>query len=175
MPEKNWKILIVDGDDFLRDINADVFRQAKFEVLEASDGEEGLELALQHLPDVVLTGIDMPRVTGFEMVKKFQQHPRTDKIPFFIFSHFGHEADRATALSLGARGFLVKGMVKPAEIIRQVTNLLIGQTLRVAVNTEILDGQILSSKLGKNIRPILELTAEPEKGENIYRAKLLSE
>lgn len=174
MPEKSWKILIVDDDDFLRDINADVFRQAKFEVLEARDGEEGYELAAQYLPDLILTGINMPNLTGFEMMQKLKQNPQTGTIPFFIFSHSGREGDNATALSLGAKGFFTKGMVTPVEIVRQVTNLLTGQTFRVAVNTEILDGQILASKLGQNTRPILELTPEPEKGENIYRAKLLS-
>lgn len=63
-------ILIIDDDDYLRRLYVEVFRQAGFQVIDAKDGAEGLAMTHLHKPDIIFTGIMMPNLTGFEMMRK---------------------------------------------------------------------------------------------------------
>ena len=56
------KVLLVDDNAEVRSLYADIFRQAEFDVREANDGLEGLEMANQIVPDIILSGIIMPRM-----------------------------------------------------------------------------------------------------------------
>src|SRR3989344_9674384 len=96
--ENNKKILIVDDDDFLLGVYAKNFRDERFEVLTAHDGEEALEIInAGNIPDVIFTGITMPKMTGFELVAKLQADPKLANIPVAINSHRGRPEDEKLA------------------------------------------------------------------------------
>lgn len=69
------KILIVEDEPFLRKIMVETFQQAGFEVLEAADGEAGLNLALAQQPDVTLLDILMPKMDGITVLRRMRQNP----------------------------------------------------------------------------------------------------
>ena len=75
-------ILIVDDEKYLRNLYVEVFTQAGFTVFSVQDGAEGLKLALEHRPDIIFTGIMMPHLTGFQMIRdKAESPPFRDLLP----------------------------------------------------------------------------------------------
>lgn len=114
------KILIVDDDVFTRDMYVDVFRKSGYEVLEASDGIEGVDMATRTLPDAIFTGIVMPRMDGFTLVETLRKSVMTSKIPIFMSSHLGREEDRERAKSLGVKEFIVRDFTTPAEVVNLI-------------------------------------------------------
>lgn len=125
MPAKKTRILIVDDDVDAREVYRDVFQSANFEVLTAEDGVEGLDLATKELPDVIFTGIIMPRMDGFSLVEALKKNAPTSNIPVLIFSHMGREEDRAKAMKLGARDFIVRGMMPPNEVVARINAIFL--------------------------------------------------
>lgn len=118
------RILIVDDDEESVRLLRSAFEEGGFEVISAFDGLEGLDLATKHLPDVIVTGIIMPRMTGFEMIRNLQNNVATAKIPILVYSHLGREGDRVEAEKLGVKDFFIRGLVTPHEIIERVNRVI---------------------------------------------------
>ena len=123
MPDNNYKILIVDDDDAIRETYVQIFKQKKAEVISAKDGVEGLDLATKEIPDVILTGIIMPRMDGFQLIKALRENVQTAGIPVAILSHLGREDDRKKADELGIVNFIIQGSVTPNELVDRVKGL----------------------------------------------------
>src|SRR3989344_4166420 len=133
MSQVNHKILIVDDDDFSRSILVNTFKMANFDVLEAKDGLEGLNTTVKEKPQIVITGISMPNMNGFELLKILKGNVETSSIPVFLFSHLGREEDRQKGEELGARAFLVKGIVSPKEMVDLIKGTLEGTSYQVEI------------------------------------------
>ena len=127
------KILIVDDDDSIRNIYVHKFQEEKFEVGVAKDGEEAWNLLEGgFVPNIVFTGILMPKMGGFDLVRKMRTDPRFTIIPIVIFSHRGREEDKEEAIWLGVNDFLVQGVVSLAETVRRI-NFILGEGLIYAL------------------------------------------
>lgn len=113
------RILIVDDDEEGNRLLRTVFENSGFEAMSAFDGLEGLYLATKHLPQVILTGIVMPRMSGLDMVRSLKQNIATAKIPILVYSHLGRQQDKEEAEKLGVREFIVRGLVPPNEIVER--------------------------------------------------------
>ncbi len=175
--ENNKKILIVDDDDFLLGVYAKNFRDEGFEVLTAHDGEEAWEIITGgNVPDVVFTGIIMPRMTGFELIAKMQADPNLAKIPVAINSHRGRPEDEKLAKQMAVDDFIVQGLTTPVEAVRRVKLLLgIQNIYKVAIVPNKNDARALINFLNKQQDAIcdpagdeeifLEIEPEAEKGE----------
>ena len=82
------KILLVDDDPQALEIYRHKFQEDSFEVVTAVDGQDALDkIKAGFIPDVIFTGILMPRLTGFELVKKIREDEKLAKIPIAISSH----------------------------------------------------------------------------------------
>lgn len=149
MENKKRKILLVDDDVPTREMYAEVFKNAEFEVIEASDGLEGLDMAIKESPDVIFTGIIMPKMDGFQMMEAMKKNVATADIPVLISSHMGKEEDRQKANLLGARYFVVRGFSTPKEVVENVNSLFLGgNEYRLEVDEYSMDAQKLSRDLG---------------------------
>lgn len=149
MENKKIKILIVDDDIELRNMYVEIFQNANFEVIDASDGVEGLDRATRELPDVIFTGIVMPRMDGFSMVEALKKTVMTSSIPVVISSHMGREEDRLKANELGVRDFIVRGTTRPIEVIERINSLFAeaGSEYKLEFNPYACDGQKLAKDL----------------------------
>lgn len=121
-------ILIVDDDEDSRHFYREVFKKAGFSVLVAADGLEGLDVAMRERPDLIFTGIIMPRMDGFELIKNLRTNVGTTDIPVIMFSHLGREEDKRRAQDLGVRDFIVKSIVPPNEVVSRINLIVGGQT-----------------------------------------------
>lgn len=125
MENKKLKILIVDDDRNLLELYAEIFQNSNFDVLQAGDGLEGLDIATKSLPDVIFTGIVMPRMDGFSMIEALQKTVMTSSIPVVISSHMGREEDKTRATALGVKDFIIRDTTRPIEVVERINSLFI--------------------------------------------------
>jgi CheY-like chemotaxis protein len=116
-------VLIVDDDPFIRKLVATTLEDvAGFELLEAADGNEALEIAAGSSPQLVFLDIDMPRVSGYEACRRLRARPGTARATIVMLTAaVGEEAERE-AEEAGADLFLTKPF-SPLELLRLVHEL----------------------------------------------------
>ena len=102
MPDTKPRILIVDDEPDLLTVLRFGLEAAGFEVLQASDGEQALALARQHLPDLMILDLMLPRMDGYKVCRALKIDERYRRIPIFILSARSGETDRRLAVELGA-------------------------------------------------------------------------
>jgi CheY-like chemotaxis protein len=144
------KVLLVDDDISTREMYAEIFKNSDFEVAQAGDGLEGLDMATKNLPDVIFTGIVMPRMDGFSMMQELNKNVATCKIPVVISSHLGREEDRQRANTLGAKDFIVRDLTPPNVVVEKIKTLFVGGDYLIDFNPYNLDAQKLARELGLN-------------------------
>jgi len=146
MEDKKIKILIVDDDQTVRETYADIFRQEGFEVSEAEDGLDGLDKATKENPDIIFTGIIMPRMDGFALKEALAKNVNTSNVPVIMLSHMGREEDRVKAQELGVKDFIVQGMVMPKQVVDRIRNIFGSVKYRIKFSVNELD----TSKLAQD-------------------------
>jgi len=114
------KILIIEDDKFLRELIVRKLSQENFDVVEASDGEDGIKKVKETILDLLLLDLILPGIDGFEVLSKIKEEPATASIPVIILSNLGQREDIERGLKLGAVDYLVKAHFTPNEIIEKV-------------------------------------------------------
>ncbi len=94
-----------------------------YQLWEASNGLEGLALARAHRPDLILTDMGMPRMSGWEMVPLLKQDPELRDIPVVAITAFAMMGDREKALAVGCDGYISKP-IDTRRIGQQVAEFL---------------------------------------------------
>lgn len=118
------KVLIIEDEPALRDIYSTKLKIDGFEVLEAADGVEGFEAAIQHSPAIVLLDVVLPIKDGFEVLKDLKANPKTREIPVIILSNLGQGYEVKRGMALGASTFLTKANLTPVQIVEEVRKVL---------------------------------------------------
>lgn len=97
------KILFIEGHSTLRDVLAQLLDLASgYELAIASNGLEGIEKARTWQPDLILMGLRLPVVDGFEAIKVLRSHPTTVDIPIIVLSAWASAKHKERALAAGA-------------------------------------------------------------------------
>ncbi len=123
--DKNAKtILIVEDELPFRQIYRDILRLDGFNVIEAEDGAEGLEMVKQHKPDLVLLYIVLPKLSGFDVLNTIKKTPALEQIPVIVYSIINNKAEIDRAIKLGANDFTIKGQTPAFEVLNKVRKLL---------------------------------------------------
>jgi DNA-binding response OmpR family regulator len=105
---KKPKVLIIDDSPTIRRIVQSVFEHEGFEVSFASDGGEGVRLALMNLPNIVLLDIMMEGLHGFEVCKMLRANSSLNRTAIIIMSGRSYKPDIDMAMALGADSYVVK-------------------------------------------------------------------
>jgi DNA-binding response OmpR family regulator len=148
MKKQPFRILVVDDEEEVRAVYADVFREGGFEVDEARDGLEALEAVDREKPDLIFTGIMMPRMDGFTLVENLRKNVATMNIPVVFSSHLGRREDETRARELGAKDFVVKGTTGMREVVGRVKRILEMNEYFLDINPTSLDARLLARDLG---------------------------
>src|SRR5579863_6481198 len=117
-------ILIVEDQQGFRRIYHDVLTSDGYEVLEAQDGEEGWQMVKSHKPHLVLLDLGLPKIDGFEVLKRIREDAETKAIPVIIFSVLGEQKDVKKGLEMGANDYTVKGFYTPRQILSKIKSLM---------------------------------------------------
>ncbi len=118
------KILFIEDGVALQKTLGDVLRKENYEVISALNGEIGLRMALSQKPDLVLLDLILPKMDGFEVLKKLREDPETKEIPIIILTNLQRMEDVDKALELGATAYLIKTQYKLKEVIEKVKKVL---------------------------------------------------
>jgi CRP-like cAMP-binding protein len=105
---KKKKILIIEDNEDIRESSVEILKLAGYEVLEADNGKIGVELAQQHLPDMVLCDIMMPELDGYGVLYLLSKHRETANIPFIFLTAKAERADMRKGMEMGADDYLTK-------------------------------------------------------------------
>ena len=101
-------ILVVEDNDKNRKLVRDVLAHQGYRLLEAESGEDGVRLALEHRPALVLMDIHLPGITGIDALRQLRADPATRAIPVIAVTASAMTADRATIVAAGFDGYQSK-------------------------------------------------------------------
>jgi pilus assembly protein CpaE len=117
------KILIVDDDlDTLRLVGLMLQRQG-YQISAATNGQQGLEKALDEQPDLILLDVMMPDIDGYEVTRRLRQNPATAETPILMFTAKAQLDDKVVGFEVGANDYLTKP-THPSELQARVKTLL---------------------------------------------------
>jgi two-component system, sensor histidine kinase and response regulator len=182
------KILIIDDEEWLREMMQLALRQKGFEVLEAENGEKGIETARRDLPDLILCDVNMEKVDGYLTLSSLRGEPRTASIPFILMTGLADQAGMRHGMELGADDYLPKpftiealyaavdARLKKVTVVRQEAerkladlreniSMMLPHELRTPLNGILAYGEILTSDAAT--LPVEEIA---EMGQVIYQS-----
>jgi len=116
------RILIADDDDFIRDILKNILEEF-YEVQEASDGQEALDMIRKHNPSLVILDNKMPRKTGIEVCREIREDPLFLHLPIIMLTGKGELQDKVEGLETGTDDYIVKPF-EPEELLARVRMVL---------------------------------------------------
>ena len=120
------RILIVDDSPTELYSLRSTLEKRGYQVLTAENGADGIALAVEELPDLVLMDIVMPGLNGFQATRQLTKDPKTEHIPVIIITTKDQETDRVWGRRQGARGYMVKP-VKEDQLVDTIEKVLSGQ------------------------------------------------
>ena len=118
------KILLVEDDQSLREIYSIRLTAEGYEIVSAGDGEEALALAVKERPDLVLSDVMMPKISGFDMLDILRSTPETKDIKVIMMTALSSEDQRQRGENLGADRYLVKSQVGIEDVVNTVHEVL---------------------------------------------------
>lgn len=123
--EKKHSILLVDDDSFLLDMYATKFNEQGFVVHTATNAEEALTLLKEGLaPTVIALDVVMPAMNGLELLEEIKKQKLAPASIVVMLSNQGGQSEIDTALSLGAKGYIVKASAVPSEVYQKIMQFL---------------------------------------------------
>lgn len=122
------KILLVEDDKNLREIYGVRLLAEGYDIVSAGDGEEALAMAIKERPQLIVSDVMMPKISGFDMLDILRSTTETKDIKVIIMTALSSEEQRTRGESLGADKYLVKSQVGIEDVVRAVHEVL-GDTL----------------------------------------------
>ncbi len=113
------KILVIDDDAKMRRQIAQLLAAEGYATVEAANGREGVALATQEKPTLIVCDITMPEMNGHRVLQTLRENAATAAVPFIFLTGWGEREDLRAGMNLGADDYLVKP-VEPAELIAAV-------------------------------------------------------
>lgn len=101
-------ILVIEDEAQIKSDIIKTLELCNYEVFGADNGKEGLQKALEHIPDLIVSDIMMPEMNGYELLTELQKYKETDSIPFLFLSAKSEKADIREGMKLGADDFITK-------------------------------------------------------------------
>lgn len=102
------KILIVEDSPSELELMSHYLQDSGYNVIKAAGAKEAMEKAVLENPDVIVTDVVMPEMSGFELCRYLKKNPITEKVPIVICSSKNLEIDRLWAMKQGANAYITK-------------------------------------------------------------------
>jgi DNA-binding response OmpR family regulator len=126
MPQTTPKprILVVEDDEFLNRMYVAKLEHEQFDVLSASDGETGLQLAVTERPNIILLDLLLPKRDGYSVLAELKRRPEMHRTPVIVLTNLSQQEQVQKCMSLGAADCLIKAHFTPSEVVQKVRQLL---------------------------------------------------
>jgi two-component system sensor histidine kinase and response regulator WspE len=123
-PTRAKRVLVVDDSITVREVERQLLRHAGYDVEVAVDGVDGLNAVRAGGFDLVVTDVDMPRMTGLQLVQAVRADARLKDLPVVIVSYKERDEDRSRGLEVGANAYLTKSSFHDNRFVRTVEDLI---------------------------------------------------
>jgi len=143
-------ILVIDDERDLIDLVRYNLEKEGFEVIAATDGQSGLEVASKHAPDLVVLDLMMPGFDGLQVCQRLRADPRTARMPVIMLTAKATEADRIVGLELGADDYITKPF-SPREVVARVKAVLRRVTAQHEQPAVVRSGELQIDLLGHEV------------------------
>src|SRR5437868_3658642 len=151
------KLMLVEDDNNLREIYEARLQAEGYEIVTAKDGEEALVVAKAEKPDLIISDVMMPKISGFEMLDILRNTDGLKDVKVIMLTALGQSDDQQRAGRLGADRYLVKSQVTLEDIVK-VTHELLGDSSPEA-STPTADATAAATAAPSTPAPVT--TAEP--------------
>ncbi|OGD23325.1 hypothetical protein A2Z10_01370 [Candidatus Azambacteria bacterium RBG_16_47_10] len=118
------KIVFIEDERTLQKMLGEALEAAGFSVASANDGETGLALVLQEMPDLVLLDLILPKMDGFSVLQTLKGDEKTKDIPVMVLTNLETAEDVEKVITLGATTYLVKANYDLPDIVEKVREVL---------------------------------------------------
>jgi two-component system cell cycle response regulator DivK len=116
-------ILYVEDNEPNRMIVRDLLKRTTYSLIEAYDGEAGVTMALERLPDLILMDIQLPKISGLEAIRRLRAEPATVATPIIAITSFALSGDDQKAKEAGATAYLAKPY-SPFDLLKLIRKIL---------------------------------------------------
>src|SRR5215469_255490 len=163
------KILVIDDEEWLREMVHMALEQKGYEVVEAENGAGGVEVARKEVPDLILCDVNMEKMDGYQTLSSMRNEPLTASIPFILMTGLADHAGMRHGMELGADDYLPKpftidalygavdARLKKLQTVRQEAekkladlrdniSLMLPHELRTPLNGILAYGEILAAE-----------------------------
>ena len=120
------KILLVDDEPHIVIMVENRIKQAGYEIITASDGQQGLEKARKEKPDLIILDVMLPKLDGYKVCRMLKFDEKYKHIPIIMFTARAQEADRKMGEEVGADGYITKPF-EPQVLLAKIKELLAGK------------------------------------------------
>jgi twitching motility two-component system response regulator PilH len=117
------RVLIVDDSPSQLLMLKRIVENLGHEVISAEDGQQGVEMAKKHIPDLILMDVVMPNLNGFQATRTIAREKSTSHIPVILVTTKDQETDRVWGLRQGAKGYITKP-INEAKLIKAINDYL---------------------------------------------------
>ncbi|MBA3923751.1 MAG: response regulator [Nostocaceae cyanobacterium] len=117
-------ILIVEDSPSEMALISYYLQESGYNVIKATGAKEGLEKALAQKPDVIVTDVVMPGMSGFELCRHLKKNPETEKVPIVICSSKNQEIDRLWGMRQGADAYVTKPFTRE-QLLRAIKSVAV--------------------------------------------------
>lgn len=118
------KVMVVEDDSALREIYSIRITAEGYNVVSAGDGEEALAMAVREKPDLILSDVMMPKISGFDMLDILRTTPETANIKVIMMTALSSDDQRQRGERLGADRYLVKSQVGIEDVVNAIHDIL---------------------------------------------------
>lgn len=129
------KIMLVEDDNSLREIYSIRLTAEGYTIVSAGDGEEALAVAVRERPDLIISDVMMPKISGFDMLDILRSTPETKDIKVIMMTALSSEDQRVRGENLGADRYLVKSQVGIEDVVNTVHEVLGDRATDGTINT----------------------------------------
>lgn len=120
------KILLVEDEDFIRELYVRQLTKEGFQVKSAPDGQTGLNLLKTETFDLLLLDIMLPGINGLQLLREFKTQNPNSPMVTILLTNLGQEAVIKEGFELGAQAYLIKASYTPDQVVSEVKNALGG-------------------------------------------------
>jgi two-component system cell cycle response regulator DivK len=117
------RILVVEDTEDNRQIIRDLLTSAGYEMIEALDGAEGVSMAAEHKPDLILMDMQLPVLDGYEATRRIKADPTLAHIPVIAVTSYALSGDEAKTKAAGCNGYVAKPF-SPRQLLAKVREFL---------------------------------------------------
>jgi len=126
MNPQGKKILLIEDEDFVRELYTRQLTKTGFQVKTAVDGQSGLDLLNKEQFDLLLLDIMLPGMNGLQLLREFKTKNPNSKMITILLTNLGQEAVIKEGFELGAQAYLIKASYTPDQVVNEVKNALMG-------------------------------------------------